>query len=122
MLHLAFGFIAAGLVALGLSSLEVFPAATGFHLLGIGGFGGMTLAVMMRASLGHTGRALQAGPALTLAFVCVALAAVVRVTALFPSSLWVAAALWTVGFGIFAGRFTPILTTSNPTRRQPNGR
>ena len=122
MLHLAFGFIAAGLVALGLSSLEVFPAATGFHLLGIGGFGGMTLAVMMRASLGHTGRALQAGPALTLAFVCVALAAVVRVTALFPSSLWVAAALWTVGFGIFAGRFAPILTTPNPTRRQPNGR
>lgn len=39
MLHLAFGFFPAGLVALGLSSLGVWPAAIGFHLLGIGGFG-----------------------------------------------------------------------------------
>lgn len=122
MLHLAFGFIPAGLVALGLAALEVWPAATGFHLLGIGGFGGMTIAVMMRASLGHTGRALQAGPALTLAFVCVALAAFVRVAAPMPLGLWIAAALWTAGFGIFVGRFVPVLSLPNPARGQPNGR
>ncbi|MFN4129248.1 MAG: NnrS family protein [Paracoccaceae bacterium] len=122
MLHLAFAFIPAGLVALGLASLQLLPAATGFHLLGIGGFGGMTLAVMMRASLGHTGRALQAGPALTLAFACVAMAAVVRVTVPLPLGLWIAAALWTVGFGIFVWRFAPVLSLPNPARRQPNGR
>lgn len=122
MLHVAFGFIPAGLVALGLSALADFPPATGYHLLGIGGFGGMTLAVMMRASLGHTGRALQAGPALTLAFACVAFAAVARVAAPLPLGLWIAAALWTAGFGIFVWRFAPVLTLPNPARRQPNGR
>jgi uncharacterized protein involved in response to NO len=122
MLHVAFGFIPAGLLALGLSSLEVLPAATGFHLLGIGGFGGMTLAVMMRASLGHTGRALQAGPALTLAFACVVLAAVVRVSVPVHLGLWIAAALWMVGFGLFVWRFARVLSLPNPARRQPNGR
>ncbi|MFN3724125.1 MAG: NnrS family protein [Paracoccaceae bacterium] len=122
MLHLAFGFIPAGLVALGLASLGLLPAATGFHLLGIGGFGGMTLAVMMRASLGHTGRELLAGPALTLAFACVVLAAVARVAVPLSLGLWIAAVLWALGFGIFVWRFAPILTLPNPARRQPNGR
>ena len=122
MLHVAFGFVPAGLVALGLASLAVLSPATGFHLLGIGGFGGMTIAVMMRASLGHTGRALQAGPALTVAFACVALAAIVRVVAPLPYGLWIAAAFWAVGFGIFVWRFAPVLSLPNPARRQPNGR
>ena len=121
MLHVAFGFIPAGLVALGLSALADVPPATGYHLLGIGGFGGMTLAVMMRASLGHTGRALQAGPALTLAFGCVAVAALVRVAAPLPAGMWIAAALWTAGFGVFVWRFAPVLTLPNQARRKPNG-
>ncbi|TGD42479.1 NnrS family protein [Pseudotabrizicola sediminis] len=122
MLHLAFGFVPAGLLALGLGALEVLPAATGFHLLGIGGFGGMTVAVMMRASLGHTGRALDAGAALTLAFACVALAAVARVAVPGLAGLWIAATLWTAGFGLFVWHFAPVLTLPNPARRQPNGR
>lgn len=122
MLHVAFGFIPAGLVALGLAALGGWSAASGFHLLGIGGFGGMTLAVMMRASLGHTGRDLQAGPGLTLAFACVALAAIVRVAAPLPSGLWIAALFWATGFLIFVWRFAPVLSGPNPARRQPNGR
>jgi uncharacterized protein involved in response to NO len=122
MLHLAFAFIPAGLAALGLASIGMVEPATGFHLLGIGGFGGMTLAVMMRAALGHTGRALQAGLALTLAFACVVVAALVRVAAPVPSGLWIAAALWTSGFGVFVWRLTPVLTMPNPARRQPSER
>lgn len=122
MLHVAFGFVPAGLVALGFASIGVWSAAAGFHLLGIGGFGGMTLAVMMRASLGHTGRALQAGSALTLAFSGVALAAVVRVAIPLPGGLWIATALWSVGFGIFVWRFAPVLGMPNPALRRPNGR
>ncbi len=121
MLHVAFGFIPAGLAALGLSALADAPPAIGYHLLGIGGFGGMTLAVMMRASLGHTGGALEAGPALTLAFACVALAAVARVAVPLPLGLWIAASLWTAGFGVFVWHFAPVLTLPNPARRQPNG-
>ena len=122
MLHLAFAFIPAGLAALGLASLGVWPAVTGFHLLGIGGIGGMTLAVMIRASLGHTGRALVAGRALTMAFCSVALAAVVRVAVPHGPGLWLAAALWTAGFGLFILHFAPVLTLPNPARRVPGGR
>ncbi len=120
MLHMAFAFIPAGLAAVGLSVIGLLPAAVGLHLLGIGANGGMTLAVMMRASLGHTGHALQAGPTLTLAFAAVALAAVVR--ALVPSEpgLWAAATLWTLGFALFVTRLAPVLTGPNASRRAPS--
>ncbi|AMY68642.1 NnrS family protein [Frigidibacter mobilis] len=122
MLHVAFAFIPAGLAALGLAALGVWPAVAGLHLLGVGGIGGMTLAVMMRASLGHTARELVAGRALTVAFICVALAALVRVAAPLGAGLWAAAALWVLGFGLFLWRFAPILTRPNPARRVPGGR
>ncbi len=120
MLHIAFAFVAAGLLGIGLTALGILPAATGLHLLGIGGIGGMTLAVMMRASLGHTGRPTEAGLVLALAFGAVALAAVAR--AFYPetSGLWTAAAFWTFGFILFLWHFAPILAWPNPARRKPN--
>jgi len=119
MLHVAFAFVPAGLIAVGLASLGVLPIAAGLHLLGIGGFGGMTLAVMMRAALGHTGRELEVGPTLAAAFACVALAAVVRVAVSTNAGLWIAAALWTVGFGTFVWHFAPVLARPNAARRIP---
>lgn len=121
MLHLAFAFVPAGLFATGLTVWHLLPAATGLHLLGIGGFGAMTLAVMIRASLGHTGQKLEAGRALTLAFALVALAALVRVAMPQTVGLWCAAALWTTGFAIFVWRLAPMLCRPNAARRQANG-
>ncbi|QYK43411.1 MAG: NnrS family protein [Paracoccaceae bacterium] len=120
MLHVAFGFVPLGLAALSAAQIGQLSAAVGLHLLGIGGIGGMTLAVMMRASLGHTGRELQAGPVLTLAFACVALAALARVAVPGMPGLWCAAGLWTLGFVIFVGRLAPVLTLPNPGRRTPS--
>jgi uncharacterized protein involved in response to NO len=120
MLHLAFAFLPCGLFAVGLGGFDLLPAATGLHLLGIGGVGGMTLAVMMRASLAHTGRALKVGPMLTAAFVCVALAAIIRASAPPESGLWLAAGLWTAGFAAFVGHYAPILTTAKAGRKRPN--
>lgn len=122
MLHLAFAFIPAGLFATGLAAAGLWPVATGLHLLGIGAIGGMTLAVMMRASLGHTGRALEVGPLLTAAFACVVTAALVRVAIMPGPGLWIAATLWSLGFGVFVWRFAPVLARTNPARRGPNGR
>ncbi len=117
MLHLAFAFLPCGLFALGLAGFAILPAATGLHLLGIGGIGCMTLAVMMRASLGHTGRTLEVGPVLAAAFACVALAAVVRASAPPEAGLWVAAALWTAGFAMFLRHFAPILASADARRK-----
>ncbi len=121
MLHVAYGFVPLGLAAAAAAAIDLAPAATGIHLLGIGAIGGMTLAVMMRASLGHTGRALVAGPALTAAAAMVFAAALVRVS--FPeamlagiSGLWGAALLWIAGFSIFALRIGPTLAR---TSRKP---
>lgn len=119
MLHLAFAFVAAGLIAIGLTSVGILPAVTGLHLLGIGGIGGMTLAVMMRASLGHTGRPTEAGVAVSVAFGAVAVAALVRVLVPAAAGVWVAAAFWTFGFALFTWHFAPILAQPNPARRKP---
>ena len=120
MLHVAFGFIPVGLFAVGLAALGILPVAVGLHLLGIGGFGAMTLAVMMRASLGHTGRGLEVGPMLVAAFACLILAALVRVVAPSSIGLWIAAALWTLGFAVFLWNFAPILTRPSVARKVAN--
>ncbi len=118
MLHLAYAFIPLGLAGLGLTALTgAVPVATGLHLLGIGAVGGMTLAVMMRATLGHTGQALVAGPALTAAFVMVILAAMLRAAAgptvvLGFSGTTLAALLWVAAFGLFLARLAPSLLRS----------
>ncbi|WP_210527661.1 NnrS family protein [Rubellimicrobium arenae] len=114
MLHAAFAFVPCGLVATGLACWDVLPAAAGLHLLGVGGIGGMTLAVMMRATLGHTGRDLNAGPWLVAAFLGIALAAVLRsalpdAMVFGVTGLELAAASWTLAFGLFIVRAGPWL-------------
>ena len=118
MLHIAYAFIPLGLAAAGAASIGWLPSAAGAHLLGIGAIGGMTMAVMIRASLGHTGHKLEAGPLLTIAAGMVFSAALVRVC--FPdayigglSGLWIAAALWITGFAIFSLKIGPYLASTN---------
>ncbi|TNC73283.1 NnrS family protein [Rubellimicrobium roseum] len=125
MLHVAYGFVPLGLVATGLAGWDLLPLAAGLHLLGVGAIGGMTLAVMMRATMGHTGRDLVAGPWLAGAFATMVVAAVLRAglpeaTLAGVSGLTLAAALWTVGFGIFVLKAGPWLVQPQAARRAPN--
>ena len=75
----------------------------------------MILAIMTRASLGHTGRPLVAAPAITVAYVSLVLAIAVRVfgPALLPVSyttvLLTAGSLWVLTFLLFAIVYAPIL-------------
>jgi uncharacterized protein involved in response to NO len=124
MLHIAYGFVPAGVVAAALGAFGLAGPDQAAHLFGIGGIGGMTLAVMMRATLGHTGRSLVAGPALTVGFVAVALAAPVRlygVDAFFPGldGIHLAALLWTAGFAFAVRRLLPWLAAPRVASRQP---
>ncbi|WP_297976914.1 NnrS family protein [uncultured Amaricoccus sp.] len=120
MLHLAYLFVPLGLLATAGAALGLLPAAAGLHLLGIGAIGGMTVAVMMRATRGHTGRSLVAGPWLTAAFALVALAALVRAASAGVDGITVSAALWTAGYGILAANLAPWLVRPNPARRTPS--
>jgi uncharacterized protein involved in response to NO len=74
----------------------------------------MTLAVMTRASRGHTGRPLAASRTSTLAYVALGVAAAVRPFAeVFPDAyrhlLEVAAAGWIIAFALFLVEYGPML-------------
>jgi len=120
MLHVAYLFIPLGFMALaGEQFSPSVPSGTGVHLLGTGAIAGMTVAVMMRATLGHTGQALIAGPVLTAAFVTLIAAALTRSLG-GATAVPVAAALWALAYGIFMLRIGPALLRANSKRKQPS--
>jgi uncharacterized protein involved in response to NO len=82
------------------------PQTTALHALSVGAIGTMTLAVMTRASLGHTGRPLVAGLGTTTIYVLVTLAAILRLLAPLGSEHYLlmlssAGAAWSGAFGLF---------------------
>lgn len=84
------------------------------HLQGAGALALMILAVMTRATLGHTGRDLVASPATVAAYVLLALAALARafgpaLTGGGIAPLAVAGAFWLAAFGLFLAVYAPIL-------------
>lgn len=84
------------------------------HALGGGAIGGMTLSVMVRATLGHTGRTLQADRATIVIFVAVFAAALLRIVAAFDVRMvWIHAAggAWALAFLGFAVLYGPALLT-----------
>jgi uncharacterized protein involved in response to NO len=91
------------------------PWSSGVHALMVGALGGLTVGMMARVSLGHTGRPLEAHPVITLSFALVALAALARLAmTFFPVSAWLliaSAMFWAAAFAIFATYYTPILLT-----------
>jgi uncharacterized protein involved in response to NO len=89
------------------------PPTAALHALTAGAMGTMTLAVMTRASLGHSGRPLTAGPGTTAIYGLVTAAALLRVAAPLQggASLAVtglAAACWIGAFGLFVALYGPL--------------
>lgn len=116
VLHLAYLWMPVGLGLLGLHlAFDVVSRSAAIHALGAGAMGLLIIAVMSRASLGHTGRTLRAGPALASAYALVFVGALVRVLTSIGvlNGLWpihLSAALWAGGFVLFAVLYLPILT------------
>ncbi len=116
VLHLGFLFmvLAQGALAVQMVAGQGDDLAV-VHLAGIGAIGIMTLAMMSRASLGHTGRALKAPPPVALAYGLVALAAVLRALgpllapAHAPGEILLSGFMWLAGFSLFLWRYLPIL-------------
>jgi len=114
ILHLAYAFVPIGFVLLGLSSLGLISPSAGIHAWTGGTVGTMTLAVMTRASLGHTGHALTASIWTQAIYAAVLVAAVSRIcAALEPqwsnSLLHLAAFTWAAAFLGFGAVYGPIL-------------
>lgn len=121
VLHLGYAWLAAGLLLTGAAGIfpETVPAAAGLHALTAGAVGTMTLAVMTRASLGHSGRALTADTATLGVFAAVTGAALARVAAAFlPEAylelLTASGLLWVAAFTLFTLRYAPIFLRPDP--------
>jgi len=117
VLFLGYGFVVIGLVADAVAILwDWLPRSTADHLLTIGGIGCMTLGIMTRAGLGHTGRQPHATPVMSTAFVALAVAAALRTLGpvLWPEfyveAMAVVGGLWIAVFAVFSVAFWPILT------------
>ena len=108
ILHVGYLWLVAGVALLGLSLFsDVVPAAAAVHALTAGAMGTMILAVMTRATLGHTGRALHADAMTITIFLLVTAAAVLRVVAAWPINVQVelqdvAGLAWIAAFALFA--------------------
>ncbi len=116
MLHIAFAVLALALALHMLQSLawlggRAVLGLAPLHLLAIGYFSAMLLAMVSRVSLGHSGRPLVADRLTFACFLGVLATAAVRVAADLapgvPGLMPAAALLWLAAFGAWAWRYVP---------------
>jgi uncharacterized protein involved in response to NO len=98
------------------------PAGSAVHALTAGAIGTLSLGMMARVSLGHTGRTLRAPKSAVLAFASVIAAGCLRVLAPFLpaytylSALTLAGALWSAAFAAFVVGYAKILCSPRVPR------
>jgi uncharacterized protein involved in response to NO len=115
ILHVGYLWLVVGVALLGLSLISgAVPTAAAVHALTAGAMGTMTLAVMTRASLGHTGRVLRADRVTMLIYALVSASAVVRIVAVWVVAgqmdlYQVAAVAWVGAFALFVAEYGPML-------------
>ncbi|TDQ80429.1 uncharacterized protein involved in response to NO [Dongia mobilis] len=108
VLHFGYAWLVLGLTLLGAATVapDLVPQSAAIHALTAGAAAVMILAVMTRATRGHTGRDLVADRRTAMLYLAINLAALTRVVAaLVPDwsmPLWsLAALLWVAAFGLF---------------------
>ena len=116
VLYVGYAWLVVGLSLYALSAWWGAAALVALHALVAGVMATITLGMMSRVTIGHTGRMMASPPAgLTLIFVLITLAALVRV--LLPMldmghyGLWIASSqgLWVAAFTLFVYRFAMML-------------
>ena len=118
ILHIGYAFVPIGFLLNACSAFGIVPAGAGVHAWMAGAAGVMTLAVMSRASLGHTGQQLTASVATQAIYVSIIVAVVARVCAVIEPVhslplLYAAAFAWAGAFLGFALCYGPSLIGLN---------
>ncbi len=115
-LYLAYGWVVVGLLLRAAAGLGYAPASLAIHAFTVGGIGMMTLGMMVRITLGHTGRQVMRPPAvIPLAFALMLIAALARVAGigLAPAhaAVWMGAAqtCWILAFALALASIGPML-------------
>lgn len=124
-LHIGYIWLVIGLALFGLSAFGVVPLSPALHALTTGAIGTMTLSMMVRVALGHTGRALQVGGITSLMFVMIQAAAVIRVFVpvfqpdYYTVSILYSSLLWCGAFVLYLFLYAPCLWRERPDGRAP---
>jgi uncharacterized protein involved in response to NO len=115
VLHLGYAWIVLGFALVTLSTLGWVAPSLALHAFTAGAIGTLTLGMMARVALGHTGRMLEPAKITSLAFVLIGVAALVRVAGplVFPQAygleIVLSGLLWMLAFGIFTLVYLPVL-------------
>lgn len=114
ILHVGYLWVPVGLALLGLSLMGLVPRSAAIHALTAGAMATMILAVMTRASLGHTARELKANAATSLVYLLVTVGALLRVAASltmidYNMGIDVAGLAWGGAFLLFLAAYAPVL-------------
>ncbi len=122
-MHLAFAMLVLGYGVLAAAYLTGWPhEIAALHVTAIGAIGGMTLAIMSRAALGHTGRPLRTSRGMALAYLAIAAAALLRAAGptlspgLYNAIMMTSGSLWVVGFALFVSAYWAVLTGPDQRR------
>ena len=112
VLHAAYAFVPLGFLALSAAGMGLLMPASALHVLTVGEIATMMLAVMTRATRGHTGRDLTASRVTTLSYLCLFAAALARPLADLTGSaglMEAAGLLWILSFGLFVAEHGAML-------------
>jgi uncharacterized protein involved in response to NO len=111
ILHVGYAWLVAGTLLLGLTTLGMsVPLSAAIHALTVGTIGTMILAVMTRATRGHTGRALSADRMTVAIYGLISAAALLRIAASVLDNMALllligSAAFWIAAFLVFAAAY-----------------
>lgn len=120
VLHLGYAFVPIGFILSGFAVLSPsVPVSAGVHAWTVGAIGVMTLAVMTRSSLGHTGQALHAGPSTQAIYAASLLAATARIAAALAPE-WSFVLLHVAAFA-WAGAFLGFVLVYGKALLRPRG-
>jgi uncharacterized protein involved in response to NO len=117
ILHVGYAWLVLAFLALGGATLRIgFSQANAVHVLTTGAVGAMTLGIMTRASLGHTGRQKRAGAGTVVIYILVNLGALLRIlvaaetpTTMTDLILGLSAACWSGAYVLFVLIYGPLL-------------
>jgi len=122
VLHVAYAFVPLGFCAIGLAALGAMDTTSAVHVLTVGTIASMMLAVMTRATRGHTGRELAASKTTCISYIAIVACAFTRPIAgqwpeLAPILYPVSALLWLLAFGSYLWEYAPMLVNERRKAR-----
>lgn len=118
VLYLGYGWLILGFIFTAFAAWEWVLPSLALHAFTVGGIGVLTMGMMARVSLGHTGRAMKASNTIAVAFGLLNIAALFRVILPVAIISWTnvlvycATLAWLAAFALFIFVYAPILTAA----------